>query len=324
MPKTFNGAIKFPSNFDVQATRPLDDRLVVDSYDDLTNGSIVYPYQGMVVNIKGTSELWILKTQGVEASHHLENWELVTGSGISGDVEQIIQEVWDRLGLTESDIDNIKENIGDFLTSSDLEGYITESDIEDVRKDVENVKEGLGTVTALVGDPGTENDDPTGIFEELDTLKKNVKGASLSNYTIPVMTPEMVKQATLDSDVDFDGSEDTHILIEDPYESAETHGDMYLNLIQNMASVINTLQTEIYRLKNSFEKGIYSYKDTSTAISGQLAQLDNVDDVEPLWAIDTLGLDFVEDNKISLLPSGTISTGGGYSDNYSKAVFFTN
>lgn len=33
---------------------------------------------------------------------------------------------------------------------------------------------------------------------------------------------------------------------------------------------------------------------------------------------------FVEDNKISLLPSGTISTGGEYSDNYSKAVFFTN
>ena len=297
MPKTFNGSIDFTSNFNVQTTRPLDNRLVVDSYSDLTNGSIEAPYQGMVVNIKGTSELWILLTSGIEASHHKENWELVTGSGSGGDVEQIIQEVWDRLGLTESDIDNIKENIDDFLTSSDLEGYITESDIEDVRKDVENVKEGLGTVTALVGDPGTESDEPTGIFEELDTLKKNVKGASLSNYTIPVMTPEMVKQATLDSDVDFDGSEDTHILIEDPYESAETHGDMYLNLIQNMASVINTLQTEIYRLKNSFEKGIYSYKDTSTAISGQLAQLDNVDDVEPLWAIDTLGLDFVEDNN---------------------------
>ena len=206
MPKTFNGAIKFPSNFDVQATRPLDNRLVVNSYDDLTNGSIAYPYQGMVVNIKGTSELWILKTQGVEASHHLENWELVTGSG-SG---------------------------------------------EEVRKDIEDVKEGLGTLTELVGNPGTESDEPTGIFEELDTLKKNVKGASLSNYILPVMTQDMVDAATEDSDVDFDGSEDPHILIEDPYESAETHGDMYLNLIQNMASVINTLQPEIYRLKNIY------------------------------------------------------------------------
>ena len=77
MSKTFNGLIHFPTNFDVSITRPLDSRLVVDTLSDLTNGSIEYPYQGMVVNIKGTSELWILKTQGVEASHQLENWELV-------------------------------------------------------------------------------------------------------------------------------------------------------------------------------------------------------------------------------------------------------
>ena len=81
MPKTFNGEIQFPTNLDVQITRPLDDRLVVDSYDDLTNGSIEYPYQGMVVNIKGTSELWILKTQGRESARDINNWELVTGSG---------------------------------------------------------------------------------------------------------------------------------------------------------------------------------------------------------------------------------------------------
>ena len=133
MPKTFNGAIKFPSNFDVQATRPLDDRLVVDSYENLTDGSIAYPYQGMVVNIKGTSKLWILKTQGVEASHQLKNWELVTGSagGMSEEVEQKIEEIWDRLGLTESDIDDIRESLGDFLTLSDLEGYVRIEKLED-------------------------------------------------------------------------------------------------------------------------------------------------------------------------------------------------
>ena len=133
MPKTFNGAIKFPSNFDVQATRPLDDRLVVDSYDDLINGSIVYPYQGMVVNIKGTSELWILKTQGIKESHNIKNWELVTGSGggsVEG-VEQRIKEIWYRLGLTESNINDIRERLGDFLTSSDLEGYVKVEDLTD-------------------------------------------------------------------------------------------------------------------------------------------------------------------------------------------------
>jgi len=79
--KTFTGDIKFPSNFDVQTTRPLDVRLVVDSKEDLTNGSIEAPYQGMVVNIKGTSELWILLTDGIENSKNEENWKLVTGSG---------------------------------------------------------------------------------------------------------------------------------------------------------------------------------------------------------------------------------------------------
>ena len=298
MPKTFDGTIKFPSNFDVQATRPLDNRLVVDSYDDLTNGSIVYPYQGMVVNIKGTSELWILKTQGVEESHHKENWELVTGSGSGGDVEQIIQEVWDRLGLTESDIDNIKENIGDFLTSSDLEGYITESDIEDVRKDINNVKEGLGTVTALVGDPGTESNEPTGIFEELDTLKKNVKGASLSNYILPVMTQDMVDAATEDSDVDFDGSEDPHIIVEyNPLDTTpRTNDDIYMGLIHDMMGAIRSLQAEVARLRNTFDYGIDSYKNTRTAKSVILGGMNDVDIDEPLWAIDPGYLSLVSDN----------------------------
>ena len=81
MGKTFPGAIPFSTNFDVQTTLPLDNRLVVDSFEDLTNGTIEAPYQGMVVNIKGTSELWILKTSGIAASHDVANWELVTGSG---------------------------------------------------------------------------------------------------------------------------------------------------------------------------------------------------------------------------------------------------
>ena len=391
MPKTFNGAIKFPSNFDVQATRPLDDRLVVDSYDDLINGSIAYPYQGMVVNIKGTSELWILKTQGIKESHDIKNWELVTGSGggsVEG-VEQRIKEIWHRLGLVESDIDDIRERLGDFLTSSDLEdyvkleelpdflvesdldgyvkiedlddfltssdldgyvkiekledyipktelenlakksdlvgyvrfedvadyitasdiptkvsefindaGYVTGSDIEEVRKDVKDVKEGLGTVTALVGDPGTESNEPTGIFEELDTLKKNVKGASLSNYILPVMTQDMVDAATEDSDVDFDGSEDPHIIVEyNPLDTTpRTNDDIYMGLIHDMMGAIRSLQAEVARLRNTFDYGIDSYKNTRTAKSVILGGMNDVDIDEPLWAIDPGYLSLVSDN----------------------------
>ena len=87
MSQTYKGSINFPSNFDVQTTAPLDNRIVVDSKKDLINGSIKSPYQGMVVNIRGTSELWILQTQGIAESmardefENPKNWKLVTGTG---------------------------------------------------------------------------------------------------------------------------------------------------------------------------------------------------------------------------------------------------
>ena len=79
---SYPGDLLFPTNFNVQTTKPLDNRLVVDSIDDLTNDAIKAPYQGMVVCIKGTSELYIL-TSSDEVNAIAENrvWELVTGSG---------------------------------------------------------------------------------------------------------------------------------------------------------------------------------------------------------------------------------------------------
>lgn len=206
MSKTFNGSIDFTSNFNVQTTRPLDNRLVVDSYDDLTNGSIEAPYQGMVVNIAGTSELWILKTSGIAESHIPSNWELVTGSG-SG------------------------------------------------------------------------------------------SGSGLSKYSLPVMTPEMVADATADSDIDFDESETPHILVEyDPLKTVEAQGDVYFDLIQDMVKSIRALQAEVARLKNSFDYGIDSYTNTRTAKSTILYDMADVDTSEPLWALDTLGLSLVPDS----------------------------
>ena len=84
MPTTFkkDGTIRnFTTPFDVQTTRPLDIRLVVDSVEDLK--SIEAPYLGMVVTIAGTSELYIL-TSEPELSNDLDNWKLVTGSGSGG------------------------------------------------------------------------------------------------------------------------------------------------------------------------------------------------------------------------------------------------
>ena len=71
-------------------------------------------------------------------------------------------------------------NPGELILLNDV-GFLTEKDIEDirkgvedVRKDVEDVNEGLGIVTALVGDPGIGGDEPTGIFEKLFELKNEI------------------------------------------------------------------------------------------------------------------------------------------------------
>lgn len=249
MPKTFNGSIDFTTNFNVQTTKPLDNRLVVDSFADLTNGSIEAPYQGMVVNIAGTSELWILKTAGIANSHIVENWELVTGSGTSEEVEARIREI----------------------------------------------RESLGVLTDIVGLPGTESDGPTGIFEEIENLKKS--GSGLGKYSIPVMTPEMATLATEDPDVEFDESETTHILVDDErLVMNEEKEDVYFGMIHSMMSVIRELQAEVTRLKKYFDYGIDSYQGERTTLSEQ-ENLIIGDEQEPMWAIDPgIGLEIVSDN----------------------------
>ena len=106
----FVGDIKFPTNFDVQITRPLDNRLVVGSVEDLTG--IAYPYLGMVVNIAGTSDLYVLVGSDARVP---ENWKLA-----SGDTEAL---------------KDISEVIGNPSSESE-EGRGLFKDIEDIRRDV--------------------------------------------------------------------------------------------------------------------------------------------------------------------------------------------
>ena len=67
-----------------------------------------------------------------------------------------------------------------FLTEKDIEDI--RKGVEDVRKDVEDVNEGLGIVTALVGEPGIGGDEPTGIFERLFKLKNEILSQVDSKY----------------------------------------------------------------------------------------------------------------------------------------------
>ena len=61
MPKSYIGEIKdYNTSHEMTVTRPLDDRIVVDSIEDLTNDSIPAVYVGMVVNVKSKSSLYVL------------------------------------------------------------------------------------------------------------------------------------------------------------------------------------------------------------------------------------------------------------------------
>ena len=73
--------------------------------------------------------------------------------------------------LTEKDIEDIRKGVED-----------VRKDVEDVRKGVDGVTEGLSIVTALVGDPGIGGDEPTGIFERLFKLKNEILSQVDSKY----------------------------------------------------------------------------------------------------------------------------------------------
>lgn len=80
MAKVYNGAITFGSNFNITAGGPIDTRLVVSTVEDLTTvyGSKATPsttvpfYQGMVVSISTTGELFILAGDDPSLS---SNWK---------------------------------------------------------------------------------------------------------------------------------------------------------------------------------------------------------------------------------------------------------
>ena len=63
-------------------SKPIDVRTVVDSIEDLTNGSIPRLYQGLVVNIKGTGDLYVLTTNALKANK-IESWVKVGLSEIN-------------------------------------------------------------------------------------------------------------------------------------------------------------------------------------------------------------------------------------------------
>lgn len=71
------------------------------------------------------------------------------------------------------------------------------------------------------------------------------------------------------------------------------------NYVDILFSAIRQLQSEVARLRNAFNYGIYSYSGTTTAMSRTLGVYEEDPEEEPLWAIEEDGLSLVEDIILS-------------------------
>lgn len=99
MPKSYIGEIKdYNTSHEMTVTRPLDDRIVVDSIEDLTNDSIPAVYVGMVVNVKSKSSLYVLTSidESTTRPKDINSWKEIKS------IDNYVVETIGKLSLIES------------------------------------------------------------------------------------------------------------------------------------------------------------------------------------------------------------------------------
>ena len=96
MAVSYQGTLTVPSLI-VDVASPIDVRTVVDSISDLTNGSIQKLYTGIVVNIKGTGDLYIL-TKHPRLANQLTSWVKVGGEDVVIDPADYLSFYEEKLG----------------------------------------------------------------------------------------------------------------------------------------------------------------------------------------------------------------------------------
>ena len=137
MGKSYSNPAVFASAYEVQATRPLDARFVLDNVADLTNGTIDYPYVGLVVNIKGTDQLYVLTALDANPTGSNHTWKLIKGAesvnngiqGVQTSLETVKSEINSKISGVQDDIDALVRK-----HDADIDGV--QGHIEQVRKDL--------------------------------------------------------------------------------------------------------------------------------------------------------------------------------------------
>lgn len=139
-----------------------------------------------------------------------------------------------------------------------------------------------------------------------DKTLKTISGPTDTPTGIPTYTQEMVDQ--------LDKKPDKYIIIPDketdlnnkPFSNEIIPNGNYIDIL---FSALRKLQSEVARLKNAFQYGMYSYTDDNTAMSRAVSGIKDPDN-EPLWA--------VEEEDLSLI--NEVIIGGGHGLEPSTAV----
>ena len=120
---------------------------------------------------------------------------------------------------------------------------------------------------------------------------------------IPIYSDDQIKDM-LEVPSDYIEIPDTRILGREV-----SPGESY---IRSLFSAIRALQAEVLKLKNSFNLGINSCINDETASSRILYDLDDVEEEEPLWAVqeselsELYSLDFSPENDLKVTPGSYI------------------
>ena len=150
------GVFNFSSNFEALIAAPLDARGAVQSYSELTDGSLPYPYVGMVVAVTSdtgatTNGLYILKDTPATVSG---NWyKLAEGAGTSN-----FGGVTSTAPVDTDNTDPLNPVISMARSDTSTDGYLDHNDWNTFNdKGTSN----FGGVTSLAGQPvDTDNTDP--------------------------------------------------------------------------------------------------------------------------------------------------------------------
>lgn len=62
---------------------------IVETKENLTDGSILFPYKGMVAYVKSESSLYILLTTGADNAKDINNWNNITSNSSSNSIDKV-------------------------------------------------------------------------------------------------------------------------------------------------------------------------------------------------------------------------------------------